>query len=141
MGYARNEILAKIFVGAKLRRHKIEVALELAEFLDAVTLGYGDVIIAAGDFARGAGKLADGVRRRAGCDRDEYRDRRHSDEQQQYVLGGIAEEEIAHVVALEEDAVSHERADRERKKRRDDHKDQQKDRQPRADAPHRITAR
>ena len=142
VGYARNEVLAQIFVGAELRRHKIEVAFKLAELLHAVALRHGDVVIAPGNLARGAGELADGIRRRAGCDRDEHRDGRHRDEQKQYVLGGVAENKIAYVVALlEDDAVSHERAEGEREKRRDDHEDQQEDRQPRADAPHRITAR
>ena len=142
VGYARNEVLAQIFVRAELRRHKIEVAFKLAEFLHAVALRHGDVVIAPGDLARGAGELADGIRRRAGCDRDEHRHCRHGDEQKQYVLGGVAENKIAYVVALlEDDAVSHERAEGEREKRRDDHEDQQEDRQPRADAPHRITAR
>lgn len=55
--------LLQIFVGAELRRHKIEVALKLAEFLHAVALRHGDVVIAPGDLARGAGELADGIRR------------------------------------------------------------------------------
>lgn len=63
VGYARNEVLAQIFVGAELRRHKIEVAFKLAEFLHAVTLRHGDIVIAPGDLARGAGELADGIRR------------------------------------------------------------------------------